>query len=441
LKTSSTAGVVNGLVYALLLNNQYTVSVKDVFGKAAKLRYDYLKMSRPIRTLSALFLLALVTLPIQQFWLRPLELTGTADWLVLLLTNWSAPVIVALAIIAVVRRRPQGLADYCLIGIFVLASAALIWQPQNLADLVIGWRYTLFATVGYWVGRSELIPAEMFDRYLRFALWAVIALSGCQLLLWVLGPSELITTLGLEQRFAAGDWWRLFGPMSGPNQLGTFTAIAATWLYWRKRLNHVELFLAVLVVGLTFSRSAFLGLTAGLALTPLVFAKTWRHRLFLAGGLLALVILAALAINNSAQLHESLVEARRADLRLEILDNTAIRFQQSSAFEWIFGHGAGTAGPAASVLQNGGFIPENWFLQIAYEFGLTGLLAILTFFGAIFWQSVRRQVPAIAAILLVIVVNSFFLHPLSDNFAAAIWFYTLLSVGLASGQTAKIPVE
>ncbi len=395
-------------------------------------------MSNLRRGLAALLLLALVTLPLQQTWIRPLDIAGAPAWLTAILTSWAAPVILGLAVVAFWRFKARAVSDWWLIAFFVLAALPLIWQLSMLTDLAIGWRYTVFAMLGYWLGRADYIPIEKLDKWRHVTLWLVLGVSGVQLIVWWLGNGGIVDFLGMEPHFAAGDWWRVYGPMSGPNQLGTFIALSAVWLYWRGRLSRRELLLATIILVLTFSRSAFLAMAAGMLVTAFIFAKQAKRRLLIGGLVVGGVIFGTIIINAVPSLREGLVEARRADLRLEILNDTAERFRASTTQEWLIGHGAGTAGPAASVLENGGFIPENWFLQIAYEFGVAGLLAILGFFGALFWWACRRRHQAVAAIILVVVVNSLFLHPLSDNFATALWFYLLLGVSLGQVRQNKV---
>lgn len=391
-------------------------------------------MRNRFRPLLFLLVLALGTLPIQQFWIRPIELAGAAEWVGLFLTNWAAPVVLGCAIAALWRHRPKLLADNAIIAFFLLAAVPLVWLFGQFVEIAIGWRYTLFAMIGYWIGRSELVDQERLERWLRVTLWLVLGLTGVQFMLWLVGSPDLLARLGLEQRFAAGDWSRLYGPMSGPNQLGTFLALAGTWLFWRQKLSRLELLLVVVAVILTFSRSAVLGLAAGLVLPPLLFAGQWKTRLKVGTLIVGVAAIAVLAVNGSAALRKGLVEDRHADLRFASIEETADKFARSSTPEWLVGHGAGTAGPAADVLQNGGFIPENWFIQIAYEFGLLGLGLIAVFFGSLFWIGLKTGSRATVAIITLLVVNSLFLHPLSDNFAAAIWFYLLLGLGLTASQ-------
>lgn len=387
------------------------------------------------RGLTGLLGLALLTLPFQQAWIRPLAIAQAPSWVTFILTGWAAPLLLLLAVAAFWRLRPVAKVDYWLIAFFILAGLPAIWSISAIPDLVIGWRYTVFAMLGYWIGRGRFATLETLERWLHISLWLVIGFSGVQLIAWWLGDQSIITTLGLEPTFAAGDWWRLFGPMSGPNQLGTFLAISGSWLYWRGRLSRRELVIVVVLTVLTFSRSALLGFAAGLLIPGFVFARGIKQRFWLAGALVLSVLVAMMAIALFPTVREGLVDARRADLRLTLIEDTVEHFSRSSSIEWLIGHGAGSAGPAAAVLDNGGFIPENWFLQVAYEFGILGLVAILGFFGSLVWLAVRRRQPAIMAIVITMAINCLFLHPLSDNFATALWFYVLVGAAVSRDQS------
>ncbi len=377
-------------------------------------------------------ILVLVTLPLQQGWLRPLEQAGLPAVLLTVLTSWSGPLLLGLAVFCWSRIRPFRPPDWLLMSLIVVALVPLLWQFDRLSGLAIGYRYTLLATAGYWIGRAGLLEAGQLDRWLKIIIRCLVATAVLQLLAWAVLPQSAWSALGFGEQFMAGGWQRVYGAMSGPNQLATFLSLGGLWLIWRRQIGWVELAILATIVLLTFSRSALLGLVGGVIVTSVALETNWRRRGYLVAiGALIAVAIGLIIVNNEA-LRTSFIEARNADIRIDILQDTVERFRQSSPLELVVGHGAGTAGPAAAALDEGGFIPENWFLQIAYEFGLLGVGSVLGFLTWFFVRAVRAGRPEVAAIVVCIAINSLFLHPLSDNFAAAVWFFVLLGSNVAA---------
>jgi O-antigen ligase len=100
------------------------------------------------------------------------------------------------------------------------------------------------------------------------------------------------------------------------------------------------------------------------------------------------------------------------------------------------GHGLGSAGPA-SFKASQPVIPENWYLQIAYEVGILGLLLYILAFAGLLGDFIRNRNLALPASLFAltcgILVSNLFLHTWADSTLVLIVF-TLY--GLYKGQTA-----
>jgi O-antigen ligase len=92
------------------------------------------------------------------------------------------------------------------------------------------------------------------------------------------------------------------------------------------------------------------------------------------------------------------------------------------------GYGPGTAGPASlrDRLQTG-FIGENYYLQLAIEVGVIGLVIFLGIIGIVGWQLWRAGAQndvalALAASLAGISIINLFLHGWSDSTIALMWW-------------------
>jgi O-antigen ligase len=90
-----------------------------------------------------------------------------------------------------------------------------------------------------------------------------------------------------------------------------------------------------------------------------------------------------------------------------------------------FGHGLGSAGPASFQAERS-VIPENWYLQIAYEIGVIGLMLYICAFAFLLGDFWRHRADPLAAALFAatvgVLVTNLFLHALADSSLSLILF-------------------
>ncbi len=385
--------------------------------------------------LVGVFCLALLILPLQPLWLRVLEGGGLSPFGIFIATNWVGAIIVVITIFSLLRFLIYRIdkiivADYLLFGLLVVALLSFFWKEGSASDYVIGLRYSAIALVGYFIGRVNNLWQEKLDKALLVAFWGISAVALLQLFIWVIGASNIHSVLRLDPTFYAGGWPRLFGAMAGPNQLATFLTISGLWLFWRKKISPKVMALCLALVVLTFSRSAILGLLAGLAIPHITMQLQRSKRLHYGLITVGAALLIGGLVTFIEPINNSFFTDRNTSERLETLNQTLGQFQQSTWSQTILGHGAGSSGPAAFVIGRG-TIPENWFLQIGYEYGLVGLCLLLSSWLVMIKYAYSKKQPWLAAIIVAMAINSLFLHPLSDNFPVAIWFYLLLGVGVS----------
>lgn len=360
--------------------------------------------------------------------LQPLWLKSDINWLSN--TRLLFGGIILLTFLTVAARffhlnKTLRAADYFIGGFILLAVLSWFWS-ENRDIYILGLRYSVFAALFYFIGRALPFKKWPWEKVLYWSLYLAGSLAILQLVLWQMGLENLAEKIGLGAEHFAGSWPRLQGSLAGPNHLATFITVSSLWLFWRKRLKPWELAVATLLVLLTLSRSAILGLAGGIIVPFLLYrSKSANTTKMAATGLI--LLLTTLIVFYFEPLRQVFVDARHTDLRLEIYAETVAKFKEVSLPHLLFGHGAGTAGPATFHLEKG-FITENWFLQIAYEYGLAGL-GMLLMTWIIVGFALRTKMPALTAIVIAILINSLFLHPLSDNALAAFWFYLLLGLG------------
>ena len=133
-------------------------------------------------------------------------------------------------------------------------------------------------------------------------------------------------------------------------------------------------------------------------------------------------------INTNQRLQNVLLHGRYFEGRIEGSDQGRLESVSRIADQIVqrpFGHGLGSAGPASFRSANP-IIPENWYLQIAYEIGILGLMIYLFAFAALLGDFIRKRSNALAVSLFaatvgVLIVN-LFLQTWADSTLALIVF-------------------
>lgn len=386
------------------------------------------------RAVLYLFIFTIALLPLQPFWIRLARVAQWPEDVIFWLTNWGGLTILLTVFVSagglLFRKMNPRKADILLLAYLLVAFLSFFWREGTATDYLTGLRYSAFAVLGYFNGRTNQLWRDKIENVLVAIYCLVALLAFWQLTLWLFGLADLSGALQLESGFSAGIWPRVYGSLPGPNHLATFLTISGLWLFWRGKIGLTPLAIGAAIVVLTLSRSAVLALSAGL-IVPYAFSglSKSRHWAFWSSLALAVAAIAAL-IYLVEPIRDGLLTARHTDERLSTYSQTITLLAASSPFQLVLGHGSGTAGPAAFVTGHG-FIPENWFLQIAYEYGALGLSLLLSAWTALAVTASRRKQPYIVAVIVAMFVNSLFLHPLSDNIAAAIWFYLLLGLSVS----------
>ena len=130
------------------------------------------------------------------------------------------------------------------------------------------------------------------------------------------------------------------------------------------------------------------------------------------GSIVGVLVLSQIGTNE--RLQNVLLHGRVFEGRIEGSDQQRINSIANTASEIVarpFGHGLGSAGPA-SFRADKPVIPENWFLQIAYEIGIIGLLLYIFAFAALLGDFIRNRSNPLAASLFsatvgILVINIF----------------------------------
>lgn len=331
--------------------------------------------------------------------------------------NLFISVFIALAIIlSLVRsselaRSLEGLRFLLLpLGVYFLARLSDYKNPKTLIKIyliiaiflaAIGVFEFFFLTPGYWAG--------------------YLGISG-----FGYGENSLVATSQATSLLA------------GPNQLASYLILAFFYLMHRffisqkliiLQYENLFLVLVALCIGLTYSRSALLGLAVALIFMFIYFGRQLREKIAQSVLFLAVAISSAVmfAMYNGEFLHDILLHGSSFSQHLNALKDAISKITSSGILSLLFGHGVGSAGPAA--LKLGGTISENYYLQIVFETGVLGLIVFLAFIANIVKKLFAASKTLFFA-FIALLVNALFLHIFSDNPAMSVTIFVLIAVVL-----------
>lgn len=333
-----------------------------------------------------------------------------------------------------------------IIYLFSLFLAALV-HHSSLSEVLLGLRYNFFFLFYYFVFRLffTFFPLER-ERGIKIIFISAVVVFLFALAQFFILPkdflcrfgyipeamSEFDPTLPLPAVHWLGDsnLLRVQSFFSGPNQLASFCLVVLFLALGQgsksRYLSWLVGFLSLVVLVLTFSRSAWLGGFIGLAFFVYFLA---RKNIKIRAGVLGAGagVLAVFIYIFKEQFFDIFIRPSSSAWHWVALRDS---WQNFIATPW--GVGLGKVGPASQWLKNA-IISENYYLQIGLEAGWLSL-ALFVFAVLIllweFWQKQSLKTQAAFSLLLSLLVSSFFLHTLADGVLAI-----YLGLSLAWAQT------
>jgi len=315
-----------------------------------------------------------------------------------------------------------------IIFLSVLVSAFI--RPGSEA-LLFGIKTNLVALALFFIAQIPISNKSFLKRNL---LWLILIpgliVSFLALLqAFIISPETLqrlgynATTINPRQIIDGSiNFLRSFSTLGGPNQLGAYLLIplAFSLVYGIRQKKWFILLPSILILSaivLSFSRSAWIGAITTLSLSIFLSISKKQKIYFLIISLLVAFIVGgviASQIGTNERLQNVLLHGRVFEGRIEGSDQGRLESIAKTTNEVIarpFGHGLGSAGPASFRSENP-IIPENWFLQIAYEIGIVGLLLYVFAFAALLGDFIRSRNNPLAIALFsittgVLVINIF----------------------------------
>ncbi len=325
------------------------------------------------------------------------------------------------------------------------ASASAVY-----AGLLMNLRFFAMFVLAQVVLASGHPWVELAKKYLTpWLLWTMIGLAVLAILQVTLLPHDFLAQFGYNKDVTIApyilvdqnpDAVRAFATLRGPNELGSYLLLPlalAVWLLAQNRRNWLAwaAFAGGLVaLGLSGSRSAWLG--AATMFVILAALMVPRHRVMFWVKRLApplvLVVAGVLALAATVPTVRLLVFHSSPDDSSLVEGSTADHWQATSdgikdVIANPFGHGVGAAGPAS--YYNTGHparIAENYFVQVAQEIGVLGLILFIIICALLVQQLWKRRQQQWPALLLAgfagLTVINLFLHGWVDDPTSMTWW-------------------
>jgi hypothetical protein len=237
--------------------------------------------------------------------------------------------------------------------------------------------------------------------------------------------------LAFCQKIENSELCRFQGFLSGPNQMGIYMVLmlATGLVYLRQHLlKWTWVLFCMSIIALTFSRSSMLAAIVMLFSYFVWNHKDWiiKHKIKVFMGILIGVIASLGLFFDEIIMFFDRPESNSE--RLKLMKEGLNVWKEN----FIFGAGAGEVGPNSRVMAETAIIPENWFLQVAGQFGLVGLGLFGGWYLGLIQNLLSKKAWGAGLLMLAILIPLNLLH----SFEAASFVYALsIFVGFSLNET------
>jgi hypothetical protein len=332
----------------------------------------------------------------------------------------------------------------------VISTGLLAWHRGAVTPKAFGYgvisdlRYLIFFLITWAI---SLRLSRLHSHWQWMTLWpaAIVVIFG--ILQFLVLPNNFLAHFGYNASTIVPyetinhnqNYIRVASTLRGANPLGAYLIIPVSMLsvlLLKKILQRRQLVLlgaTLLCLLFSFSRSAWLGALASLAVVAAVCLTTRKSRQIAATIGVAVLLLGtgSLLVLRHNDHFENLVFHTQEESKIKTTSNEGHAAALKSGFEDIrynpLGSGTGTAGPASVYNGNCSVrIAENYYLQIGQETGILGLglfIVINLGVGCLLW--IRRSDPlalSLFAALVGLTVVNMLSHAWADDTLAYIWW-------------------
>lgn len=369
-----------------------------------------------------LLLILIVVAPFHAFLITGLKSALPEGTFLTVISGWREIAVVIIGLLVFIellekKRFPKfDLLDWLIVIYAILAFAFLPFQ-NSAVQWLLGFRYDILPFLFLLIVRRA--NWEKVSWLVRAALISAAVVLVFGLLHATVLPQNFLENFGYDQyqgEYVAGTpiaacqylehtqtVCRATSFFGGPTRYGTYllliiglllpfviasSAKQSSFAILKKTGIYFLLALALLNIFLTYSRSIWIGTSIAALITFFILAARAKCSARSIGiGIIA--ILTAIFIAGTALLFSNI------DLKTVLIRTSSTSAHAQLLKQGIqklvaqpFGYGLGTVGPASvhkvapfGRINNGNrfekFLPENWYLQIGLEMGLTGLVLFL----------------------------------------------------------------
>jgi hypothetical protein len=369
-----------------------------------------------------------------------------------LIQSWKEVVTVALVVLAVVvaNRYPERLTrlmrpmNYWALA-FILTSLVVtaIMRP-SLTGIIFGLKIDIEFLVLFFI--AQLVADDGMIRLatkLLLVTTAVVSVFGAAQAFLL--PHDFLTNFGYGPQTVApflrvdpaSPAIRILSTLGGPNQLGAYLimpiCLVIALLIRKIKWWHFLLLAAMLItLEHSYSRSAWIGAVAAVFVTIALILPKRHVAYFSVITVLLAVVLIQVSIGyinrGGGGLQYILFHVRASSQSIAGSDAQHVSAQVAglkAALAHPLGEGLGTSGPASKYTPTSN-ITEDYYLQLAIETGIAGMLAFVVFLGVVAYNlfSLRPDPMAVALCggLVGISVVNFLLHGWADSSLAFVYW-------------------
>lgn len=360
--------------------------------------------------------------------------------------------------------------DKAILAFFSLVLVYFVFYEGGIEQKLAGVRYDLEFFVIYFLARIFNFSVKDVKKFLKILLIASFSAIAFGLLQAFVIPPSFLVNLGYSLNWneyvktgiiptfevlsqSLPGLYRIQSTFPGDIQFASFLLMLLSFgLAFAIKLKEKKWWIlfgfSLLALALTFTRSAWIGAIFSLFLIILVGTKS-RRKVFGAMGITVLLVgVLLLATLSKEQIAAIIYHGENKDG--QIIGSTAEH--KSAVSESLdvakknpLGQGLGSAGPASKFAENL-VIPESWYLQIALEFGVFGLIVFLAIIGLLFkelYLIYRKSTDpflqyfslGFLGSLVGLSVQNIFLHTWADTATAyTFWIFVGLMVSLANNK-------
>lgn len=338
-------------------------------------------------------------------------------------------------------------AAYALLTL-VLAAIKPVDSDAEILGIVYNLRFLLFFLYGILIA-NLFSKSRVQDNAIKIILGVGTSVLFLGIVQYTILPNDTLSHFGYSRLNGVlpaffiddkPDLERVMSTLRDPNSLGSYVIVIASLtlaLFIKRKIPKQTalglLTLSILCILFTFSRSAWVGLVASFVvvywLNTQKFNKLSKYILPIGLGLV--ILLTSLYAARNTYLIQNVVLHSDESTTLEDPNQLRGRFWQESIdaiAQEPLGHGPGTAGLASIHNENQGTIlNENYYLQIAHEIGIVGLLlfvTILVLVGSGLYRLVGLNPVAtgLLASFIGLAITNFLVHIWSNEAVAYTWW-------------------